>query len=175
MEGPAWVVGVASTILIGVKLFYQDVLKDYLILRLRIKNELLRGQVDSRTAIDLIEGQYHLFARQLITIAYQVGKAHHQKKLSDDSIAQALRTGMSNFYGKTITSLHSYTFTRNDRRLDLHLRSMTEEQKKLFYAPIIAAIAAFDGDPNDIRNEVLQQIDAFVGEAITLIFEEKNK
>ena len=164
--------GAGATLLVGLRILYIDVLRDYLIARLKIKNDLLRGLVDSRTAIDILEGQYHIFARQLISIAYQVARDHRNRNLREESIAQAVRTGIATYYGKTVSALHHYTHVRSGRKLDSHLRGLDEPQKRAFYAPVIAAIVAYDGEPDAIRNEVLQSIDAFATEALEHVIAE---
>lgn len=174
LVGDAGWLGAAATFVAGARLLYVDVLRSYFIARLAIQNDLLRGRVDSRTAIDILEGQYHIFARQLISTAYQVARDHKIRGLREESIAQAIRTGVSSYYGKTISSLHHYTYTRSGRKLDEHLRSLDEAQKRAFYAPLIAAIVTHDDEPDMIRNEVLQSIDTLAADALQYLLNEPD-
>jgi len=164
--GDAGWMGAAATFIAGARLLYVDVLRDYLVARLAIQNDLLRGRVDSRTAIDVLEGQYHIFARQLISIAYQIARDHANRKLPEASIAQAVRTGIATYYSKLIATLHHYSHVRTGRKLDAHLQTLDEAQKRAFYAPLIASILAYDGETDVIRNEVLQAIDNLATEAL---------
>lgn len=179
-EGPAWLLSSTGAVVLVynyifipfIKYFYSDFLKDYWKRKLEIQNEAQEGIVGSKHSVDLIEGQYHLLARHLITVCYRIGKDLQEGADigTEGLIYTELRTNMSDLFNKTISSLHHYQYRENKIRLDSHLRLLTDEEKKAFYKPIVDTLFESQGDSSKIRNIVLSQIDTMIAQAITKTF-----
>lgn len=179
-EGPAWLLSTSTAFVLlynymflpFIKYFYSDFLKDYWKRRLELQNEAVENIVGSKHTVDLIEGQYHLLARHLITVCYRTGRdlADGADIGTENLIYIELKTNMSDLFNKTISNLHHYQYRENKMRLDLHLRSLSEDEKKAFYQPIVSVLFEAHGDISKIRNTVLSQIDTMIAEAISKIF-----
>ena len=164
--GPGWVIVLGTFFILGLRVVYIDFGKNYIIDRLNIELEKQRGRINSRQVVNILEGQYHVFGRQLITAAYQAAHGLDSHQLADADVHTFIRTTVSYAYQSAIRNLHDLRFEANDLRLDIHLRGLTEDQKREFYGPIIAEIVSSPRDASRVRNVVLEQIDAFIAQAV---------
>lgn len=163
-----------SLFLTAIAFIYRDLAKDYFRQRLKIRNEQLQNYLGSMGTVDVIEGKYHLLARQLVSIAFSVAKSiDRSQEIDPTQVLRDLKINMSEVFSRTVSALHHYTYNKNGNPLDLHLRLLSPLEKISFYGPIVEIIINTD-DREQIRNTILAATDDFITQALNKIFEEKE-
>lgn len=183
-QGPAWIFSFA--LLLGVlskyilqpffNFFYKDFLKDYWKKRLEILNNQRDSVMSYTSVIDLVEGKYHLLARQLISYSIIISERYINEELKDNEILMQLRTNMHESIQRAKNDLSRYTAASNSLKLNQHLIDLTKKDILQFYSPIIAAIhESRSGDKAKLRDVILFQIDLLTTEALTILTSRKRR
>lgn len=174
-QGPAWLLFLIVSVLWAIKVVYNDVFRDYLITRTKIMQEHQRNMLESRNALDIIEGQYHLFARHIITMSLQIADNSNINN-DKDLVLEYLRIAASDVYNKTLRNLNHYKYAHTNIRLSKHLGSLRDADKIDFYMPIVEKICNTKNASNQwqIRSIILQQIDTYIMLAAEAVFQSND-
>lgn len=163
--------------------FYDNIVEPWLIKKINLQDEAMRHKlsryVDDETAGYALHSNYMSIARHIITSSWRIKQAYIKGDLSEDALLLRLRTDAHDMMDKARTRLHEKIHFDTKNRLDIHLRNLTEEQTRLFYAPIIATIADANElkqhDYEALRFTVLAEMDNMYADAVDIVTLESTK